>query len=66
MNREQVLAHAGGEVIVNSSGDLYFSVEHRTLIDQKCKLISLTKSGMALVEFNGKQLTVAPGQINPA
>lgn len=66
MTHEQILERIGQQVIVNRSGDLAMSVEHRRLIGQTCKLVKLTKAGLVLVEFEGKQLTVRPRQIDPA
>lgn len=67
MRRDEIEKHAeaGGYVTVNREGDLYFSVDHRPLIGQRCRLIKLTKSGMVLVEHDGQQITVAPSQVDP-
>ena len=66
MSHEQIAAHVGKQVVVHGSGDLQMSEDHCMLVGKMCKLLRLTKGGLVLIEFEGKQRTVRPSQIDSA
>lgn len=66
MTRQEIVDNINQLVLLNGFGDLAMSGELRPFINKFCglRIVNLTKSGMALLEIEGKEMSVPPRNVD--